>query len=130
MGPGAGLEKILLLLQRFGPGPSSPLRSRYTDQATPALGSRKYSEKPPCLNATLSPTNCTWTGLGFNTGLRSERPVARCLSQGTALFFTWILAKSSYLCCYCDLAVGVAAVLFQSPVCLTELPVFCVRNFM
>ena len=76
------------------------------------------------------PTNCTWTGLGFNTGLRSERPAAKLLSHGTAFFITWILAKSYYLCCYCDIAVGVDAVLFQSAVCLTELPVFCVKNFM
>ena len=95
-------------------------------------GSRntKVFGETPCRNATLSLTNCTWTGLGFYTGLRSERPAAKHLSQGTALFFTWILARSSYLCCYCDLAVGVAAVFFRSPVCLTELPVFCVRKFM
>jgi hypothetical protein len=66
-----------------------------------------------CCNATLSPSNCTWTGLGFNTGLRCERPAANRLSQGMALFFIWILAKSLYLCC-CDLAEGIAAVMFQS----------------
>jgi hypothetical protein len=27
-----------------------------------------------CLSATLSTTNRTWTGLGLNPGLRSERP--------------------------------------------------------
>jgi hypothetical protein len=37
-----------------------------------------------CHSATASTTNLTWTDLGSNTGLRSEKPASRRLSHGTA----------------------------------------------
>lgn len=38
-----------------------------------------------CPNATLTNTNPTWSGLGLNPDLRSDRPATNSLTHGTAL---------------------------------------------
>jgi hypothetical protein len=46
-------------------------------------GRPKYPEKT-CLSATFSTTNPTWSGLGANPGLHSERMATNRLIRGIA----------------------------------------------
>ena len=43
---------------------------------------QKY-RKRTCPSATLSTTNPTWIGLGFNSGIREDRPATKRLRHGT-----------------------------------------------
>jgi hypothetical protein len=47
-------------------------------------GGNRSTRGKTCPSATLSTTNPTWTDLGLNPGLRSDRPVTNRLSRGTA----------------------------------------------
>jgi hypothetical protein len=47
-------------------------------------GTTKELKRETCSSATLSITNPTWTDLGVNPGLHSERQVTDCLSRGMA----------------------------------------------
>jgi hypothetical protein len=47
-------------------------------------GKHRSTRRKPCLSATLSNTNLTWTDLESNPGLRGEKPATNRLSHGTA----------------------------------------------
>jgi hypothetical protein len=51
------------------------------------IGENRSTQSKTCPSATLSITNPTRTGLGLNSSLRSERPVIKHLSHGTASGF-------------------------------------------
>jgi hypothetical protein len=48
------------------------------------------TRRKTCPSATLSTTNPTWSDLATNPGLRGERLVTNCMSNGTALNYTLI----------------------------------------
>ena len=47
---------------------------------------KKYNTlRKTCTNATLTTINPTWSGLGLNPDLHSDRPATNSLTHGTAL---------------------------------------------
>jgi hypothetical protein len=48
-------------------------------------GENRSTRRKPCSSA----TNPTWTGLGFNPGLRDDRPASNHLRQGAVLQMTF-----------------------------------------
>jgi len=51
------------------------------DGVTMTVENRMTEKKNACSSVTLSTTNLTWTGLGWNLGLRGERVAANRVSH-------------------------------------------------
>jgi hypothetical protein len=69
-------------------------------------GKPKYLAKP-CLSATLSTTNPTWTDMGSNPGLHGGRLVANHLSHS----ISFSIIRFSFMKIYCCMFMIVCAVL-------------------
>jgi hypothetical protein len=55
----------------------------WSNNGMTVTGEKHRTWRKTCPSATLSTKNPTWTALGMNPGLRSEKPTINHLSYGT-----------------------------------------------
>jgi hypothetical protein len=97
------LPSLLTVLKSHSVGVGDRRANEYWDGGGGALMEWYWPQetyrRKTCAEATMSTTNPTWAGLGFRSGLRCERPVARPPEprHGTAFWLALYDARRAYV---------------------------------